>query len=83
MLDRGFLMNWIERMFAGGLFATVLAVVLQAVIFGLRHTNDLSDRSITVGLIGLAMGIGYVVFWTKPVATHHCSLHPKHDVDAR
>ncbi|MGI9440941.1 MAG: hypothetical protein ACR2N1_00665 [Rubripirellula sp.] len=28
MLVRGFLMNWIERMFSGGLFATVVAVVL-------------------------------------------------------
>jgi membrane protease YdiL (CAAX protease family) len=49
-------------MFSGGLFATVLAVVLQAMIFGFRHSYDLSERSITVGLIGLAMGIGYVVF---------------------
>ena len=77
MLDRGFLMNWIERMFSGGLFATVLAVVLQAVIFGFRHSNDLSERSITVGLIGLAMGIGYVVFGRNlwPLIIAHCTLN--------
>jgi hypothetical protein len=77
MLDRGFLMNWIERMFSGGLFATVLAVVLQAVIFGFRHSNDLSERSITVGLIGLAMGIGYVCFGRNlwPLIIAHCALN--------
>ena len=57
LLDRGFLMNWIERMFSGTLVATILAVILQAVIFGFRHSYDLSERSITVGLIGLAMGV--------------------------
>ncbi len=29
MLDRGFLINWIESIFSGGLFATVLAVVFR------------------------------------------------------
>ena len=62
MLDRGFLMNWIERLFSKTSFATVIAVLLQAVIFGFRHSNDLSERSITVGLIGLVMGIAYVKF---------------------
>jgi hypothetical protein len=77
MLDRGFLMNWIERMFSGGLFATVLAVVLQAMIFGFRHSYDLSERSITVGLIGLAMGIGYVAFGRNlwPLIIAHCTLN--------
>ncbi len=62
VLDRGFLMNWIERMLSSSLFATVFAVIAQAAIFGFRHSHDLSERSITVGLIGLAMGIGYVAF---------------------
>lgn len=62
LLDRGFLMNWLERMFSKTSFATVFAVIMQAVIFGFRHSYDLSERSITVGLIGLAMGISYVVF---------------------
>jgi hypothetical protein len=77
VLDRGFLMNWIERLFPDGLFATVLAVIAQAAIFGFRHSHDLSERSITVGLIGLAMGIGYVAFgrdlWPPIVA--HCVLN--------
>ena len=83
MLDRGFLMNWIERMFLGGFFATVLAVVLQAMIFGFRHSNDFSERSITVGFIGLAMGIGYVVcgrnLW--PLMIAHCALNTMSMID--
>jgi hypothetical protein len=77
MLDRGFLMNWIERMFRSGLFATVIAVVAQAAIFGFRHSYDLSERSITVGLIGLAMGIGYVAFGRNlwPLIVAHCALN--------
>ncbi|MBT3321004.1 MAG: CPBP family intramembrane metalloprotease [Anaerolineae bacterium] len=73
VLDRGFLINWIERIFSSTHFATVLAVILQAAIFGFRHSNDLSERSITVGLIGLAMGVGYVVFGRNlwpPILAH-------------
>jgi membrane protease YdiL (CAAX protease family) len=55
-------MNWIERMLSNNMFATIFAVIAQAAIFGFRHSYDLSERSITVGLIGLAMGVGYVVF---------------------
>jgi membrane protease YdiL (CAAX protease family) len=77
MLDRGFLINWLERMFSGGMAATVLAVLMQAMIFGFRHSYDLSERSITVGLIGLAMGLGYVIFgrnlWALIIA--HCALN--------
>ncbi|HSR52537.1 MAG TPA: CPBP family intramembrane glutamic endopeptidase [Acidobacteriota bacterium] len=77
LLDRGFLMNWIERMLPNGLFATVSAVVTQAAIFGFRHSYDLSERSITVGLIGLAMGVGYVVFGRNlwPLIVAHCVLN--------
>ena len=62
VLDRGFLVNWIERMLSNTLFATIFAVIAQAIIFGFRHSYDLSERSITVGLIGLAMGLGYIAF---------------------
>ena len=77
VLDRGFLMNWIERMFSSTLPATIFAVILQATIFGFRHSNDFSERSITVGLIGLAMGIGYVVFGRNlwPLILAHCALN--------
>ncbi len=77
MLDRGFLMSWIERLFPAGMFATVFAVIAQAMIFGFRHSYDLSERSVTVGLIGLAMGIGYVAFGRNlwPLIVAHCLLN--------
>jgi len=77
VLDRGFLMNWIERMLSSTLFATIFAVIAQAIIFGFRHSYDLSERSITVGLIGLAMGVGYVVFGRNlwPLIIAHCALN--------
>jgi len=77
LLDRGFLMNWFERLFSKTSFATVLAVLLQAAIFGFRHSYDLSERSITVGLIGLVMGIAYMVFGRNlwPLIIAHCILN--------
>lgn len=77
LLDRGFLMNWIEKLFSSTSLATVIAVVLQAAIFGFRHSNDLSERSITVGLIGLVMGIAYVKFGRNlwPLIIAHCLLN--------
>ncbi|MDY8135437.1 CPBP family intramembrane glutamic endopeptidase [Aquimarina sp. 2201CG5-10] len=77
LLDRGFLMNWIEKFFSMTSYATVIALVLQAVIFGFRHSNDLSERSITVGLIGLIMGIAYVKFGCNlwPLIIAHCILN--------
>jgi membrane protease YdiL (CAAX protease family) len=83
LLDRGFLMNWLEKMFTSTRLATILAVVLQAMIFGFRHSNDLSERSITVGLIGLAMGIGYVAFGRNlwPLILAHCLLNTMSMID--
>jgi len=77
VLDRGFLMNWIEGLFSNTRLATVLAVLIQAAIFAFRHSHDLSERSITVGLFGLAMGIGYVVFGRNlwPLILAHCLLN--------
>jgi len=77
LLDRGFLMNWIERLFSSTHFATVIAVILQAAIFGFRHSNDFSERSITVGIIGLIMGIAYVKFGRNlwPLIIAHCVLN--------
>jgi membrane protease YdiL (CAAX protease family) len=77
LLDRGFLITWLERVFSWTSAATVIAVVFQAIIFGFRHSHDLSERSITVGIIGLVMGIAYVKFgrnlWAIIIA--HCILN--------
>jgi len=77
LLDRGFLMNWIEKLFSSTSFATAIAVLLQAFIFGFRHSNDLSERSITVGIIGLVMGIAYIKFGRNlwPLIIAHCILN--------
>ena len=77
LLDRGFLMKWLEKIFSMTSFATVIAVVLQAVIFGFRHSNDFSERSITVGIIGLIMGIAYYKFGRNlwPLIIAHCILN--------
>lgn len=77
LLDRGFLITWFEKVFSGTGFATVIAVGLQAVIFGFRHSYDLSERSVTVGIIGLIMGIAYVKFGRNlwPLVVAHCVLN--------
>ena len=77
LLDRGFLINWIEKMFSESYLATIFAVVTQATIFGFRHSYDLSERSITVGLIGLIMGLAYVLFGRNlwPLIIAHCTLN--------
>ena len=77
ILDRGFLINWIEKALSSAWFATIIAVLVQALIFGFRHSYDISERSITVALIGLAMGIGYVAFGRNlwPLIFAHCVLN--------
>ncbi|NER15267.1 CPBP family intramembrane metalloprotease [Leptobacterium flavescens] len=83
LLDRGFLINWFEKVFSKTSFATLIAVVLQAAIFGFRHSYDLSERSITVGIIGLIMGIAYVKsgrnLW--PLIIAHCVLNTMSMID--
>lgn len=83
LLDRGFLMNWFEKLFSKTSIATILAVLLQASIFGFRHSYDLSERSITVGLIGLVMGIAYVKFGRNlwPLIIAHCFLNTMSFID--
>ncbi len=77
ILERGFLLNWVEKLISKPYIATIIAVLFQAAIFGFRHSNDLSERSITTGLIGLTMGIVYVTtgrnLW--PIIIAHCLLN--------
>ena len=77
LLDRGFLISWLERALNQTTLATIIAVLLQAIIFGFRHSYDLSERSITVGIIGLIMGIAYVKFGRNlwPLIIAHCVLN--------
>lgn len=77
LLDRGFLINWFERLLSKTSFATTIAVLLQAIIFGFRHSYDISERSITVAIIGLVMGFTYVKFGRNlwPLIIAHCLLN--------
>jgi hypothetical protein len=59
--DRGFSLNRFEVLFEKIPLSTVFAVLIQAAIFGFRHSYDLSPRSITTGLIGLVFGTVYVL----------------------
>lgn len=77
LLERGFLITWVEGLFSNWKFKTVIAVIFQACIWGFRHSYDISDRSVSVALIGIIMGIVYVKFdrnlW--PVIIAHCAMN--------
>ncbi|WP_074410418.1 CPBP family intramembrane glutamic endopeptidase [Aquimarina megaterium] len=77
LLERGFLITWIEGMFSNLKFRTAIAIIIQACIWGFRHSYDISERSISVALIGIIMGIAYVKLnrnlW--PVIIAHCAMN--------
>lgn len=77
LLERGFLITWIEGLFSNLKYKTVIAIIIQACIWGFRHSYDISERSISVALIGIIMGIAYVKFdrnlW--PVIIAHCAMN--------
>ena len=81
--DRGFSLNRFESLLSNKTFSTVLAVLIQAIIFGFRHSYDLSERSITTGLIGLVFGAVYVLsgrnLW--PLIIAHCILNTSSMLD--
>lgn len=78
LLDRGFLMNWFERLFAKMPLKTVLAILAQAAIFGFRHapSHGLAG-AITVTIIGLVMGSAYMFLGRNlwPLIIAHCVLN--------
>jgi len=77
LLERGFLITWVEGVFSNLKLKTVFAIIIQACIWGFRHSYDISERSISVALIGIIMGIVYVKFdrnlW--PVIIAHCAMN--------
>lgn len=81
--DRGFSLNRFNSLLGKIPLSTVLAVVIQAAIFGFRHSYDFSPRSITTGLIGLVFGIVYVLtgrnLW--PLIVAHIILNTMSMVD--
>jgi len=78
LLDRGYLLTRLERIFSKIPLSLVIAVVGQAAIFGFRHMPSHGvDGAITTGLIGLGFGIVYVAsgrnLWALIIA--HCYLN--------
>ena len=57
---RGFLLGRLESLFSGAPFATGLAVLAQAILFGLAHYASGMVTVITAGLIGLVFGAAYI-----------------------
>ncbi|MCT4629050.1 CPBP family intramembrane glutamic endopeptidase [Winogradskyella sp.] len=60
LLERGFLITWVEGVLSNVKLRTAIAIVFQACIWGFRHSYDISERSISVALVGIVMGIAYV-----------------------
>ena len=58
--DRGFSLNRLNALFSKIPFSAVLAVLVQAAIFGFRHSYDFSPRSVTTGIIGFVFGMVYI-----------------------
>ncbi|WP_024772971.1 CPBP family intramembrane glutamic endopeptidase [Aquimarina macrocephali] len=77
LLERAFLITWIEKFLRKIPFRTAIAIIIQACIWGFRHSYDISERSISVALIGIIMGIAYVKLnrnlW--PVIIAHCAMN--------
>ena len=77
LLERAFLIHWLEGLFQNIPLKTVLAIIIQACIWGFRHSYDISERSISVAFIGIIMGVAYVAFgrnlWAVIIA--HCAMN--------
>ena len=70
---RGFLLPRLESLFGGGALATVAALTIQAIIFGLAHSYQGLHGIVLTGLIGLVMGLVYLAGnrWLLPVILAH------------
>lgn len=73
MMFRGFLLNNLQALFGGGSIAMILAIIGQAILFGLGHGYQGVYGIILTGAIGLVMGIIYWLGgrWLLPVIIAH------------
>ncbi|MEQ8425884.1 MAG: CPBP family intramembrane glutamic endopeptidase, partial [Cyclobacteriaceae bacterium] len=59
MLFRGFLLNHINTLFGKNVIGTTLAIVLQAIIFGVLHHGV--QGMVSAGVIGVILAIFYLL----------------------
>ncbi len=59
MLFRGFLLNNLNKLLGKNHFGTILAVVLQALVFGVLHSGV--QGMVSAGVIGIILGTFYVL----------------------
>ncbi len=60
LLMRGFLLNQLKKMIGNSKIGWTLALIIQAVIFGLMHSYHGSMGMVITGLIALSFGIFYL-----------------------
>lgn len=76
--DRGFSLNRFESLFSKIPWTVIIAVIMQAAVFGYRHmpSHGYAD-ALVAGIIGLVFGIVYVAsgrnLWALVIA--HCALN--------
>lgn len=56
VIFRGFILRWVERMAGGGQGALALAIIIQAILFGLSHYPQGRTGVITTALGGILWG---------------------------
>ena len=61
LLIRGFLLNHLKKIIGDSKISWALALIIQAVIFGVMHSYQGSRGVVIVGLIALSFGIFYLV----------------------
>lgn len=59
---RGLLLTRLERVFGGGALAAVMAIAVQAALFGLHHWSSGSVAMLTSGAVGVLYGAAFMAF---------------------
>ena len=60
MLFRGYLLKRLNRVFGGGRWSVVVAVLLPAIAFGMAHSYQGPAGMVSTGLMGLILGVIFV-----------------------
>lgn len=61
LLIRGFLLNQLKKLIGENKLSWAIALIIQAIIFGVMHSYQGTRGMVITGLIGLSFGIFYLV----------------------